>query len=110
MGEMFFIEDIQAMFDGKAVKYSLHFWKRRQERIIKHSEVKQALLTGKIIEECPDDEPLPSVLILGYTNEGKPLHVAVGVSDDKICLITVYEPTLDIWEDDFKTKKEVEQL
>jgi hypothetical protein len=103
---MFDIESIQAMFAGRAVKYSLHYWKRTKERGIKQSEVKQALLSGKIIKDIPDDEPLPSVLILGYTESNKPLHIAVGVDDDRICLITVYVPTLDIWEADYKTKKE----
>jgi hypothetical protein len=37
-----------------------------------------------------------------------PLHVAVGVDDDRLWLITAYYPTLDIWESDYCTKKEAD--
>jgi len=104
---MFDIESIQALFSGNAVKYSQHYWTRRKERNIKHRDVKHALVSGEIIEETPGAEPLPGVLILGYTNEGKPLHVAVGVGDDYICLITTYYPSLDIWETDYKTRRAI---
>jgi len=103
---MFDIESIRAMFDGNAIDYSIHYRNRMKERGIKQYEVKQALLSGEVIEEVPDDEPLPSVLILGYTDNGKPLHVAVSVADYRICLVTVYVPTLDVWEADFKTRRE----
>jgi hypothetical protein len=74
---MFAIESIQALFDGDAVEYTKHFRIRMKDRNIVKREIKQVLLSGEIIEEIPDDEPLPSVLIMGYTNEGRPLHVAV---------------------------------
>jgi len=105
---MFDIESIRTLYNGKAVYNSLHFRARRKERSIKPSDIEHALLSGSIIEETPDDEPLPSVLVLGYTNEGKPLHVAVGVDDDKICFITTYFPTLDLWESDYKTRRSFE--
>jgi len=102
---MFEIENIQAMLNGGAVDYSIHYRYRMKERNIKQSEVRQALLAGEIIEEVPDDEPLPSILVLGYTDTGKPLHIVISVDDYRICLVTVYVPTLDIWETDYKTRK-----
>jgi len=36
------------------------------ERSIDHSEVAEAILLGEVIAEYPDDEPLPSLLILGF--------------------------------------------
>ena len=57
---------------------------------------------------CPDDYPLPSILILGYTIEGKPIHVVIGIDDALLWLITVYFPSLDIWELDYKTRKGVD--
>ena len=102
---MFDIESIQAMFDGNAVKYTDHFKLRLRERNIKFADVKKALLSGEIIEQCPNDRPLPSVLVLGYTNDTDPLHVVVGVDDALVWLITAYYPSLDLWEDDYKTRK-----
>ena len=102
---MFDIESIHALYRGNAIKYTKHFKMRTETRKIKKTEIAHALLTGEIIEQCLDDEPLPSVLILGYTQEDKPLHIAVSIDDDVIWLVTVYSPTLDIWEADYKTRK-----
>ena len=105
---MFDIESIQAMLRGNAVKFTEHFKLRVKERNIKFAYVKSALLFGEIIEQCPNDQPLPSILIMGYTNENNPLHVVVGIDDDLIWLITAYFPSLDIWENDYKTRKDVD--
>ena len=102
---MFDMDSIHAMFAGNAVKFTQHFKIRLRERGIRFSEVKQALLSGEIIEELPDDQPNPSILVFGYAN-GNPLHVAIGVDDALIWLITAYVPSSDIWEDDCKTRKD----
>ncbi|MCL2605086.1 MAG: DUF4258 domain-containing protein [Defluviitaleaceae bacterium] len=102
---MFDIESIQSLYNGNAVKHREHFILRIKERSIRRKEISHAILTGKIIEQYPDDEPLPSILILGYTKDNKPLHVAVSIDDDIIWLVTAYYPALDIWETDYKTKK-----
>ena len=102
---VFDVESIHAMFSGNAVKFTEHFKIRLKERGIKFADVKQALLFGEIIEQCPDDQPLPSVLFFGYTCDNNPLHVAVGVDDEYIFLITAYFPSADIWEADYKTRK-----
>ena len=103
---MFDIESIHAMFIGNAVKFTEHFKIRLKERNIRFSDVKQALMSGKIIEEVPNDQPNPSVLIMGYA-ANIPLHLAIGISDDLLWLLTAYIPSCDIWEDDYKTRKEV---
>jgi len=102
---MFDIESIQAMLAGNAIEYTQHFKARIKERDIKHADIRQALLTGEIIEQHPNDEPLPSVLIFGYTKNILPLHIAVSIDDDKIWLVTAYIPSLEIWEPDYKTRK-----
>ena len=105
---MFDMESIHAMFAGNAVKFTQHFKIRIKERGIRFSEIKQALISGEIIEEIPDDQPNPSVLVLGYVNN-VPLHVAIGIDDDLLWLITTYIPSPDIWEDDYKTRKDAVQ-
>ena len=62
---------------------------------------------GKIIEQCPDDQPLPSILIFGQTKDSPPLHVVVGIDDAFIFLITAYIPSSEIWEADYMTRKVV---
>ena len=102
---MFDIETIQAMYQKRAVESTKHFHDRIKERTIKYADVKSAISDGEIIEQCLEDLPNPSILILGRCRDGKPLHVAVGVDDDKLWLITAYIPSLDIWEADYKTRK-----
>jgi hypothetical protein len=105
---MYDIETIQVMYSKRAVEVTQHFHDRIKERGIKHTDIKHVILNGKIIEQVLDDYPNPSVLIMGYTPHNIPLHVAVGVDDDRLWLITAYYPTLDIWESDYSTKKEAE--
>jgi len=104
---MYDIETIQAMFSGNAVRATQHFKARIKERSIKTADVRRVIMSGEIVEECPDDLPLPSILVLGHTSDNKPLHVAVGIDDDMIFLITAYYPSNDIWETDNKTRKVV---
>jgi hypothetical protein len=107
---MFFIEDIRILYEKRAVELTQHFIKRIRERGIKLNEIRTAIMNGEIIEQYLDDYPNPSVLILGHIDENKPLHIAVGIDDEAIWLITAYTPTLDIWEADYKTRKEDDSL
>ena len=104
---MYDIESIQALYLNHAVEYSQHFRNRMKDRRIKFFDVRMTIQSGEIIEQDLKDIPNPSVLILGYTHDNKPLHVAVGVDDAKLVLITAYFPTLALWEDDYKTRKGV---
>jgi hypothetical protein len=60
-----------------------------------------------IVEEYPDDRPYPSVLVLGRTNEGRPVHVvrAYAPEDDQLIVITVYEPDQNRWDDEFRQRR-----
>ncbi|MCL2362784.1 MAG: DUF4258 domain-containing protein [Defluviitaleaceae bacterium] len=51
--------------------------------------------------------PHPSALMLGYTDNSKPLHIAIGVGGGFAWLITAYFPNPEKWEIDFKTRKAV---
>jgi len=76
------------------------------ERGISTQDVKNALQTGEVIVNYPDDNPYPSRLVLGFAN-GRALHVVVARNeqDDMDIVITVYEPNLDVWESDFKRRR-----
>jgi hypothetical protein len=104
---MYDIETIRVMYSKRAVELTEHFIMRMSERNLKLSDVKNAVMTGDIIEQDLDDYPHPSILIYGHTGD-KPLHVAIGVDDDLLWLITAYYPSLKVWETDYKTRKVVE--
>lgn len=66
----------------------------------------RAVESGEIIAEYPDDQPFPSYLVL-YIEQGKALHVVVGKDgQDETCyLITAYWPDIELWSDDFRTRR-----
>ena len=74
---------------------------------ISHEEVSQVSITGKVIEEYPDDEPYPSCLIHGTTGEGRHLHIVCAYSEeeDLAIIVTVYQPDPRKWEDYERRKK-----
>ena len=69
---------------------------RMIERGITTSDMEKVIIKGKIIEEYQDDEPCPSVLILGYLKK-KPLHVVIGICKDHLRIITAYIPSHEKW-------------
>ena len=68
---------------------------------IRESEISEAVLSGKMIEEYPDDQPFPSCLIYGRTSGNRPLHIVCAYSkeDETAIIITAYEPDADRWMD-----------
>ena len=77
------------------------------ERGISASDVKKVVNTGEVIEEYPEDTPYPSKLMLGWC-ESRPLHVVVAANkaDKEMIVVTVYEPSVVFWEEDFKRRKQ----
>lgn len=74
-------------------RYSRHGDKERQNDGLSLSEIEQALLNGRIIEQYPNTGRGESCLLAGFTDDGKPIHVVCGVMGDWLVVITVYIPT-----------------
>ena len=68
-------------------------------------EIVNGINTGEIIKQYPDDKPLASCLILGFSVKSQYIHIVVSCDTDFIYLITAYFPDPDMWENDFKTRK-----
>ena len=61
-------------------------------------EIEKALITGQILEEYPDDPRGASCLVLGYGNEGYPIHIVCGKTlSGRLRIITIYIPSLPKW-------------
>ena len=75
-----------------------HAEEERQADKISIEEVEQALLSGTILEDYPDDQRGPSCLVLGYGREGYPIHLVCGQTPLKrLRIVTVYLPTPPKW-------------
>tara|TARA_Y100000294_G_scaffold102592_1_gene95285 strand:+ start:812 stop:1039 length:228 start_codon:yes stop_codon:yes gene_type:complete len=68
------------------------------KRSITRSEIEEAVISGEIIEEYPDDKYSPSCLIYGRTNTGRDLHVQLSLPPP-IIIITTYDPVPEEWID-----------
>jgi hypothetical protein len=87
------------------VTWSRHGVTRMQERGITREDVLAGLRGGEVIENYPD-EPYPSALVLGFAGD-RPLHVVVAsdTTAPEAHIITVYEPSPDEFEPDWRTRK-----
>lgn len=60
-------------------------------------EIEEAILSGEVIEERPDDPRGESCLVAGRTDTGKLLHIVVGTRFNKPVIVTVYLPSVVRW-------------
>lgn len=88
------------------IKFRFHAVSRMFERNISETDVLDALRSGKIIEEYPDDQPYPSCLRLGFIGS-RPIHVVTANATDEksTIIITVYEPDSERWVSGFEKRK-----
>ena len=95
------LDEIKSLCRQGKIQWTNHVQQRISQRDITRQNVKDAILTGAVIEEYPTDYPFPSCLILGSNR----LHVVCGIGDGILWIITAYRPSNDKWEPDLKTRK-----
>jgi len=68
--------------------------------------VKDTLLDGDVIEDYPEDEPLPSALFLGW-HVSLPLHVVAAFDSNEgtVYIITAYQPDSEHFMDNFRARR-----
>ncbi|WP_296559025.1 DUF4258 domain-containing protein [uncultured Acetobacterium sp.] len=86
------IEDLRDLYEKDIVFLTQHVIERCKQRNIRPKHIKEAVMTGEIIEDYPDDFPTPSCLILGFPSIGVPLHVVVArkETERRPCLTLMY--------------------
>ncbi|MFQ5916078.1 MAG: DUF4258 domain-containing protein [Nitrospinota bacterium] len=106
MGESLDLDRVRRAIRARRVDWQRHALERMAERHIARTEAFQVLLAGERIEDYPDTVPFPSALFLGWSGP-RPLHVVVAYdsSKDRVFVITVYDPDLEHFEPDFKTRR-----
>ncbi len=99
------IEQLKVLNKPANIAITEHARIRLYERNISIDDIINGINTGEIIKQYPDDKPLLSCLILGFSVKSEYIHIVVSCDTDFIYLITAYFPNPDMWEDDFKTRK-----
>ena len=56
------------------------------------TEVEESIKNGKVLECYSDDKRGSSCLVVGFTDEGKPIHSVCGKNENVLVLVTVYIP------------------
>lgn len=81
---------------------------REEFGVIRDQEVYEATRACEVVEHYPEDEPYPSVLVLGRSAGGRPLHIVCGYDgeEDRVIVITVYQPDPERWDEAFRRRKE----
>jgi hypothetical protein len=90
-----YMEKVRIAFRTAHYEISRHATARMFRRGIKTDEVEDAMGRAEIIEDYPDDKYGPSLLLLGFTRDGRPLHVQLARS--RMRIVTVYEPDPKEW-------------
>ena len=75
-------------------------------RFISDECVEHIVRNGEVIEDYLHAFPFPAKLLLGWC-DGRSIHVVAAENSSKqlVIVITAYEPTLDKWEPDMKTRR-----
>jgi len=75
-------------------------------RFISDECVEYIICNGEVIEDYPHAFPFPAKLLLGWC-DNRSIHVvaAENIDEQLVVVITAYEPTLNKWEADMKTRR-----
>ena len=87
---------IAELIESEKILISHHARVRMFERNVYTDDLITIISSGDIIEEYPDDEPCPSVLIMGFIDVVA-YHTVIALCRDHIRVITVYIPERDKW-------------
>lgn len=94
------LERVRRQLAAGEFDYTGHAGQRVLERNITELDIRQAGKRAVIVEEYPMDKYSPSCLLLGFTGEGRPLHILVSLADTEfVRIITLYEPSIEDWID-----------
>lgn len=99
------IDDIRSDLVKRDFVHSIHSASRVIERNISSKEIAKVGENAIIIEDYPDDRISPSSLVLGFTDEGNPLHIILTRDQEyKMKIISIYEPNPQKWKNGFKER------
>jgi len=76
----------------------------RPERMITVTEIKEAVFSGEIIEEYPEDQRGESCLIV-HASKNRAIHIVCAPKTEYLAVITAYLPAPDQWSQDFKIRR-----
>lgn len=99
------IDRIRLRLERRNVRHVFHALKEEMIEGLTAQEVEEALLKGfELVEDYPDDPRGHSCLILTWVR-GKPIHVVCAPHEEALIIVTVYTPSREEWQEDFKSRR-----
>lgn len=93
------IEQIKIYISTKKYRLTFHAEVEREADKILISEIEDAFSSDScvIIEDYRKDKRGHSLLVLGFTKDGLPIHMVCAIHEDVLVIITLYRPDPELW-------------
>ncbi len=99
------IHDIRLRLKRRRVLHTFHALKEEIREGLTAQEIENALLKGfELVEDYPEDPRGHSCLVLAWTKE-KPVHVVCAPHEEVLIIVTVYIPSREEWEMNYRTRR-----
>ncbi len=92
---------------NEKISWSLHAVTKLRIEVFRKKDIEESLKECIIVEDyVMEGRPLPGCLVLGFVGS-TPVHAVIAIDRDfdRIFIITIYKPSSERWEDDWKRRK-----
>jgi len=103
------LDRIRSLVAGGRVRILDHGYEQRAEDDILVSDAFAGVATALVVEDYPDAAHGPSVLVLQYDSDGRPIHILWGIPAGHAgpaVVVTGYRPDPSRWSEDFMRRKQ----
>ena len=101
------LEFIRRCIKERKILWTYHVNMRLKGRFISRTDILNSVSHFEIIEEYPEDKYFPSYLVYSQHEENV-FHIlfAIDMIGDNVRIITAYRPDSQVWNEDFKTRRQ----
>jgi len=106
MSEIF--ENIRSLIKNGDIFISAHGYDELAQDNIVIKEILYSIDEAIVLEDYPNYDKGPCILVLQYDFNNNPIHIVWGIPKGKITpavLVTGYRPDPNRWSDDFRRRK-----
>ena len=100
------IDELRSKIAANQFEFTKHALDQSILRGITVQELREAIASGEVIEDYPEDKYGPSCLVFGLTKVDRAIHIQCShPSRELVKIITLYQPDPEQWID-YKVRRE----